>query len=71
MTRLGLCPYRVGDDPPPRSVAVSVVVLTREKEINIARCPASVAWANQVVAVDSGSIDGTGPIARSLGARAW
>jgi len=67
MTRLGLRPYRVGDDPLPRSVAVSVVVLTRDEEVNIARCLASVAWADQVVVVDSGSADNTVPIARSLG----
>ena len=68
MTRLGLRPYRAGDEPPPRSVAVSVVVLTRDEEVNIARCLASVAWADQVVVVDSGSTDDTVPIARSLGA---
>ena len=68
MTRLGLRPYRAGDDPPPRSVAVSVVVLTRDEEVNIARCLASVAWADQVVVVDSGSADDTVPIAHSLGA---
>ncbi len=68
MTRLGLRPYRRGDDPPPGSVAVSVVVLTRDEEVNIARCLASVAWADQVVVVDSGSTDNTVPIARSLGA---
>ena len=68
MTRLGLRPYRAGDDPPPRSVAVSVVVLTRDEEVNMARCLASVAWADQVMVVDSGSTDNTVPIARSLGA---
>jgi glycosyltransferase involved in cell wall biosynthesis len=68
MTRLGLRPYRAGDDPPPRSVPVSVVVLTRDEEVNIARCLASVAWAAQVIVVDSGSADRTVPIARSLGA---
>ena len=68
MTRLGLRPYRAGDDPPPRSVEVSVVVLTRDEEANISRCLASVAWADQVVVVDSGSADATVPIARSLGA---
>ena len=68
MTRLGLRPYRAGDDPPPRSVAVSVVVLTRDEEVNIAGCLASVAWADQVVVVDSGSADDTVSIARSLGA---
>ena len=68
MTRLGLRPYRTGDAPPPGSVPVTVVVLTRDEEVNIARCLASVAWADQVVVVDSGSTDATVPIARSLGA---
>jgi glycosyltransferase involved in cell wall biosynthesis len=68
VTRLGLRPYRRGDGPPPGSVPVTVVVLTRDEEANIARCLASVAWADQTVVVDSGSADETVPIARSLGA---
>ena len=44
------------------------MVLTRDEEPNIRRCVASVAWADQVVVVDSGSADDTVPIARSLGA---
>jgi glycosyltransferase involved in cell wall biosynthesis len=68
MTRLGLRPYQAGDDPPPGSVPVSVVVLTLNEEPNIRRCLAAVAWADQVVVVDSGSADGTVPVARSLGA---
>jgi hypothetical protein len=68
MTKLGLRPYRVGDDPPTRSVPVSVVVLTRDEEVNIARCLASVAWAAQIVVIDSGSTDATVSLARSLGA---
>jgi hypothetical protein len=75
MTRLGLRPYRAGDDPGPRCVPVSVVVLTRDEEPNIRRCLASVAWADQVVVIDAGSADHTVPIARSLGAevveQAW
>ena len=54
MTGLGLRPYHVGDSLPPRSVPVSVVVLTLNEEPNIRRCLASVAWADQVVVVDSG-----------------
>ncbi len=75
MTRLSLRPYRRGDDPPRGSVPVSVVVLTRDEEVNIARCLDSVAWADQVMVVDSGSADDTVSIARSLGAdvveQAW
>jgi glycosyltransferase involved in cell wall biosynthesis len=68
MTKLRLRPYASGDQPAPGSVPVSVVVLTRDEEPNIARCLASVAWADQVVVVDSGSADDTVLIARSLGA---
>jgi glycosyltransferase involved in cell wall biosynthesis len=75
VTRIGLRPYRAGDDPPARSVPLSVVVLTRDEEANIARCLASVQWADQVMVVDSGSADRTVPLARSLGAhvieQAW
>jgi glycosyltransferase involved in cell wall biosynthesis len=67
MTKLGLRPYSTGDDPPARSVPVSVVVLTRDEELNIRRCLTSVAWADQVVVVDSGSTDNTARISRSLG----
>ena len=68
MTRLGLRPYGAGDDPPPGSVPVSAVVLTLNEQPNIARCLAALAWADQIVVVDSGSSDGTVPVARSLGA---
>jgi glycosyltransferase involved in cell wall biosynthesis len=75
VTGLGLRPWRQGDHPLPRSVPVTVVVLTRDEEVNIARCLRSVAWAGQVVVVDSGSADDTVPIARSLGSdvveQAW
>jgi glycosyltransferase involved in cell wall biosynthesis len=65
MTRLGLRPYQAGDVPEPGSVPVSVVVLTRDEGVNIARCLASVAWAGQVLVIDSGSSDDTVAIARS------
>lgn len=68
MTQLGMRPYCGQDDPAPGSVPVSVVILTKDEEPNVRRCLASVAWADQVVVIDSGSVDGTVPIARSLGA---
>jgi len=68
MTKLNLRPYGCGDDPPPGSVPVSVVVLTLNEEPNIRRCLASVGWADQVVVVDSGSVDGTVAAAKSMGA---
>ena len=68
MTRLGLRPYRPGDEPATGTVPLSVVVLTCNEEPNIARCLSSVRWASQVVVIDSGSTDGTLSIARALGA---
>jgi glycosyltransferase involved in cell wall biosynthesis len=68
MTKLGLQPYGAGDGPAPGSVPISVVVLTRDEESNIRRCLTSVAWADQVVVVDSGSTDDTMVIARSYAA---
>jgi glycosyltransferase involved in cell wall biosynthesis len=68
VTRLGLRPYRRGDDPAPASVPVTVIVLARDEEPNISRCLTSVAWAGQAIVVDSGSADSTPKIARELGA---
>lgn len=50
------------------SVPVTVVVLTQDEEVNISRCLASVAWAAQVIVVDSGSSDSTVHLARAAGA---
>ena len=68
MTGLGLRPYSAGDQPASRSVPVSVVVLACNEQPNIRRCLSSVAWADQVAVVDSGSTDNTASIARALGA---
>lgn len=67
VTALGLRPYQAGDLPEPGSVQVCVVVLTKDEEPNITRCLASVAWADQAVVVDCGSVDRTVPLARALG----
>lgn len=68
MTKLGIRPYRAGDTPLPATVPVSVIVLTRNEELNVGRCLTSVAWAQQVVVVDSGSTDATVKLARAYGA---
>lgn len=68
MTRLGLTPYTPDTGPPPRSVPVSVLVLTYNEAANIVRCLRSVAWAEQVVVVDSGSTDDTVALAVESGA---
>lgn len=53
----------------PRSAGVSVVVLTLNEEVNIARCLDALRWSDDIVVVDSGSTDRTVEIARSYGAR--
>jgi len=48
---------------------LSVVIVTLNEEETLARTLASVAWAEEIVVVDSGSTDRTAEIARSYGAR--
>lgn len=56
-------------------IPLSVFVITRNEEARIGRTLAALAWADQVVVVDSGSTDATREIARAAGAevheRAW
>lgn len=48
---------------------LSVIIITCNEEKHIARCIQSVAWAKQIVVLDSGSKDNTVAIAKSLGAQ--
>ena len=48
--------------------SVSVLIPVKNEAANIRECIQSVAWAGEVVVVDSGSVDGTGALARELGA---
>jgi len=48
--------------------ALSVAVITKNEAHRIGDCLASVAFADEIVVVDSGSTDGTQAIARELGA---
>ena len=48
---------------------ISVLILTLNEEINIADCLDSVAWADDVLVLDSGSDDRTVEIAEAKGAR--
>jgi glycosyltransferase involved in cell wall biosynthesis len=47
---------------------ISVAIVTLNEEENLSRTLASVAWAEEIVVVDSGSTDRTVEIARSFGA---
>lgn len=48
---------------------LSVIVITRNEAQRLPTCLKSVAFADEIVVVDSGSSDGTPALARSLGAR--
>ena len=48
---------------------LSVAIITRNEEANLARTLGSVAWADEIVVVDSGSNDRTEEIARSFRSR--
>ena len=53
---------------PPRAT-LSVAIVTLNEEANLPRTLASVAWADEIVIVDSGSTDATRAVAESHGAR--
>jgi len=55
--------------PQSDSAPLSVLIPTRDEERNLAACLDSVAWADEVVVLDSGSTDRTAEIARARGAR--
>jgi glycosyltransferase involved in cell wall biosynthesis len=48
---------------------VSILILTYNEEVNIARCLDSLAWCDDIVVLDSGSRDQTVSIAERAGAR--
>lgn len=50
-------------------MSLSVIVITKDEEAIIHRCLKSVAWADEIVVVDSGSTDRTQSISRELGAK--
>jgi glycosyltransferase involved in cell wall biosynthesis len=50
-------------------VSLSVIVITKDEDAAIRRCLESVAWADEIVVVDSGSTDRTQEICHALGAK--
>ncbi len=50
-------------------VNLTVIVPTKNEAANLPRCLSSVAWAGEILVVDSSSTDGTPAVAESLGAR--
>ncbi len=51
------------------SLSLSVVIITLNEEANLARTLASVAWADEIVVLDSGSTDRTREVAESFHAK--
>lgn len=53
----------------PKSMQISVIILTHNEEINLPDCLRNICdWAREIFVVDSGSTDGTREIAREYGA---
>jgi glycosyltransferase involved in cell wall biosynthesis len=52
-----------------RSVVISVLILTLNEAENLERCLQSVAWSDDIVVLDSGSVDRTQEIAKRYGVR--
>src|SRR5271165_2585726 len=50
-------------------LTLSIVIITLNEEANLARTLASVAWADEIVVVDSGSTDRTREVAESYSAK--
>jgi glycosyltransferase involved in cell wall biosynthesis len=50
-------------------VSLSVIIISKNEAASIRRCIESVAWADEIIVVDSGSTDNTADICRELGAK--
>jgi glycosyltransferase involved in cell wall biosynthesis len=48
---------------------ISVTIITKNEESNIARCITSALWADEIIVIDAHSTDRTREIARSFGAK--
>ena len=51
--------------------SLSVIIITKNEAANIRACLESVAWADEIVVVDSGSADDTVNICKAMGARVY
>lgn len=57
--------------PSSTVINCSAIILTKNEEINLQRCIASLQWCLEVIIVDSGSADKTTQVAQSLRARVF
>ena len=48
---------------------VSILILTKDEEVNLPRCLAALDWCNDIVVIDSGSTDRSVQIAENTGCR--
>lgn len=51
--------------------SLSVILITKNEAANIRECLQSVAWADEIIVVDSGSTDATLDIAKEMGAQVY
>jgi glycosyltransferase involved in cell wall biosynthesis len=51
--------------------SLSVILITKNEAANIRDCLESVAWADEIIVVDSGSTDDTANIAKKMGAQVY
>ncbi len=63
------CSYGLAHAISMECLSLSVVIITLNEETNLARTLASVAWADEIVVLDSGSTDRTREVAESFGAK--
>lgn len=61
--------FRTTNNEQPSFPPISVLILTKNEELNLPRCLESVAWSDDIVVLDDGSSDRTVDIAREHGAR--
>lgn len=68
--RIAICLARAAPQPADLNLSrLSVILITKNEAANIEACLRSVAFADEIVVVDSGSTDDTVQLARQLGAR--
>lgn len=52
-------------------MSLSVILITKNEALNIHACLQSVAWADEIIVVDSNSTDGTPVLAKQMGAQVY